>query len=383
MSFARAGRVVIATCSIIGLTAVAVAAPHRSPEESAIVACHETILEASRRLTAALEGHLGRCITHGIDCLTAAGDLGSCCARAAGRCGDDQEAIADGEREFDALLTRRSCTRVPFAQLLAADGLGFGDLAARCACASPPIPVTTLGDLAACLRRLVADDVVQRLALVEAPRAGEALVCLGLDAEFPAALAGRPSLCETCPAASASPTPTAGPTAAVATASPTAAPTLTGAATPPATFTAAPTATPAATFTAVPTATATPAATFTAPPTATATVTVAPTATAAATATPVATTTVITTPLTFPSATPTQTEAPPPSPTPAPTPVSVCGNGILEGDEECDGSAIDDTGCLEDVCTCDDFCEDAGGTLSCNANCTVNFSACTAGGCAF
>ena len=72
--------------------------------------------------------------------------------------------------------------------------------------------------------------------------------------------------------------------------------------------------------------------------------------------------------------------------TPAPTATpsaALCGNGVLDEGEECDGSIIDNTSCLEDVCTCEDFCNDVGGTLSCNPNCTVNFSACTAGGCSF
>lgn len=49
----------------------------------------------------------------------------------------------------------------------------------------------------------------------------------------------------------------------------------------------------------------------------------------------------------------------------------------------CDGNVIDNTFCAEDVCTCDDFCDGPGGTLSCNADCTVNFSHCTTGGCSF
>jgi hypothetical protein len=80
--------------------------------------------------------------------------------------------------------------------------------------------------------------------------------------------------------------------------------------------------------------------------------------------------------------TPTSTLALAPTPTPT-TAASICGNRILEGDEECDGNVIDDSGCLEDVCTCEDFCDDAGGTLRCNDDCTVNFSNCTAGGCEF
>jgi hypothetical protein len=63
----------------------------------------------------------------------------------------------------------------------------------------------------------------------------------------------------------------------------------------------------------------------------------------------------------------------------------VCGNGVIEGNEECDGGLPDpgDNGCAGDVCTCEDFCDGVGGTLSCNANCTVNFSNCTSGGCSF
>jgi hypothetical protein len=72
-----------------------------------------------------------------------------------------------------------------------------------------------------------------------------------------------------------------------------------------------------------------------------------------------------------------------PTPTPTASPSQLCGNGVLDGDEECDKGAIDNSGCFEDVCTCEDFCDDAGGSLSCNADCTVNFSRCTAGGCSF
>ncbi len=73
-----------------------------------------------------------------------------------------------------------------------------------------------------------------------------------------------------------------------------------------------------------------------------------------------------------------------PTPTITSTPATnLCGNGVLDDDEECDGKVIDNTGCFEDVCTCEDFCADAGGSLSCNSDCTVNFSKCTAGDCSF
>ena len=79
----------------------------------------------------------------------------------------------------------------------------------------------------------------------------------------------------------------------------------------------------------------------------------------------------------------TPTPAPAQTPTPAASPTPVCGNGTLEGNEECDGTVIDNSSCAADVCTCDDFCDSPGGTLSCNRDCTVNFSQCTGGGCAF
>jgi hypothetical protein len=50
----------------------------------------------------------------------------------------------------------------------------------------------------------------------------------------------------------------------------------------------------------------------------------------------------------------------------------VCGNGVKEINEQCDGS---DFGGL----TCFNFGY-SGGSLSCNLNCTLNFSGCTTGG---
>jgi hypothetical protein len=78
-----------------------------------------------------------------------------------------------------------------------------------------------------------------------------------------------------------------------------------------------------------------------------------------------------------PGETTTPSPMPPPgatrTPTPAPTAtvVPVCGNNVVEGDEECDGTDLDDN-------DCDDLCDqdDEGGTLRCRANCTYNFSDC-------
>ena len=89
------------------------------------------------------------------------------------------------------------------------------------------------------------------------------------------------------------------------------------------------------------------------------------------------------TPTASPIASPTVTVN---TPTPAPSPTPPCGNGIVEGDEECDLTVMDNinTSCFDVVCTCDDFCDAAGGTLSCNAaDCTLNFSRCTGAECSF
>ncbi len=345
-------RVTVIFLATVASGAPASAAPHHHPHESALLACHDDVLDAARTLVGDVDGHLGRCLTHGLDCLVSAADPIGCCTRAAGRCDDDLARIHDSEAEFERRVSSRACTRLPLADLLDADGLGFAALAERCACLSPPAPAISLNGLATCLRRLVEDDAVARLALFEAPRTREALICLGLDTEFPAASEEQPSFCGTCPAATSSPTAT---------------PTVTGAvaATPSATTTPVPPPEPNPTATAVETSVSTPV-----QPSPTGTAVALPTASATAVPTLVATVTVT------PSPTPVQ-------PTPAATPVAVCGNGIVEGDEECDGAAIDDTSCLEDICTCDDFCDDAGGTLSCNPDCTLNFSACTAGGCEF
>jgi hypothetical protein len=123
-------------------------------------------------------------------------------------------------------------------------------------------------------------------------------------------------------------------------------------------------------------------------PTATPTVTVTPTGILTPTSTaetPTATAATPTPTGETPTATSaTSTAASPETPTPTPT-GNLCGNGVIDDDEECDRGLPDpdDNSCLEDVCTCEDFCDDAGGSLSCNPDCTVNFSKCTAGGCSF
>jgi len=57
------------------------------------------------------------------------------------------------------------------------------------------------------------------------------------------------------------------------------------------------------------------------------------------------------------------------TPTPIATASAVCGNGVVEGDEQCDGADLD----LED---CGTLCDNGAGTLQCTAQCTFDFSRC-------
>jgi hypothetical protein len=367
-------RAALAACAVVSYASIAAASPHHHPPVSAMLTCHQDILDASSALTGDVEGHLGLCLTRGLDCLLSSSNPSSCCERIAFKCDNDVAKIHASEEEFERVVASRACTRVPFPDLLAADGLNLGTLTARCACLNPPVATTSLQDLATCLRRVVEDDAISSLALLRAPRTHEALACLGLDDDFPAATEDQPSLCGTCPAttptATASATPSPG---AAGSPTATAAPTVAG------TADTTPSPTPTVASTAESTPIGVPSATATAAPT-TAQPTGSPTAapTAIATSVPTATTT----PLGV--ATPTSAPATPTlAPVPSPTPTAVCGNGIVEGDEECDGTAIDNSSCLEDICTCDDFCDNPGGTLSCNPDCTLNFSACTGGNCSF
>jgi len=90
------------------------------------------------------------------------------------------------------------------------------------------------------------------------------------------------------------------------------------------------------------------------------------TSTAGHTATPLRTSTPVSTTI---GATPTLTPTPAATATPG---GGLCGNGVIDADEECDGTDLDDQTCF-DLC----FDQDVeGGTLTCNVNCTFNFSQC-------
>lgn len=329
----RIAIVMLLFVSLVGTTSAHGDGPPRALVSDPLGACQQALARATRQLGDGIRREIGKCIAAGMHCLTtAADDPAACCAAAAPRCRAQERKLALARGRLVSRIATGRCAALPIATILEPTGLGFATSADTCRCLPTPRAVSDLPSLAFCLGDLVDVETVRVLALAEAPRAAEALACVGLDRELATlTTADAVTACapETTPTASAA-TPTG--------------------ATPRPTRTRRPSRTPA--------------------PDASATASATTTATASHTATP------------RPTTTPTRT-AVPPAPTATRTPIPVCGNGIVEGDEECDGNAYDDSGCVEDVCTCDDFCDDAGGRLACRRNCTIDFSRCTAGGCEF
>ncbi len=309
--------IIVATlCAVLVTNARAQDAARPTPDP--VAACQTVLAHATRRLGDGVRVQLGRCIGAGMRCLTTdAADVETCCAAAAPRCRAQELKLVRAAQRFAAAVASGRCARLPLPTVLAADGLGFESAAATCQCLPAPIDVVDLRSLGTCLARLVDAETTRLLATVEAPRAAEALACVGLDRHVETLAASDAVVACDSTRATVTPTPFA-----------TSAPKRTRR----------PRRTPAPTVTAG-----------------------ASGATAAATG---ATATGVT-------------------PTPAPTSTPVCGNGIVEGDEQCDGDAYDDDSCALDVCTCEDFCDDAGGSLRCRRDCTIDFNRCTAGGCEF
>src|SRR5262245_61467302 len=83
---------------------IAFGAPNHTPQQSTLLTCHDDVLDAARTLTAAVEDHLGRCLTHGLDCLVSTSDPAQCCEQKASRCDDDLTKIRDAELEFERLV---------------------------------------------------------------------------------------------------------------------------------------------------------------------------------------------------------------------------------------------------------------------------------------
>jgi hypothetical protein len=286
------------------------AADFGRPTPDPITACQSALARASRQLGGSVRSQIGRCIGAGVHCLTAGTDVSACCVAATPRCQAQERKLAGAAQRFAENIASGRCARIPLATVLASDGLGFENAAAACQCLSTPVDVVDLRSLGVCLGRLVDAETTRLVAAVEAPRAAEALTCVGLAQHVD--VLDESDAGVACDSTHATVTPT-------------------------------PVATPV------------------------------PKRTHRPRRTPAATATVS-------SATATVTAG---TPVPTPTPTPFCGNGVVEGDEECDGNAYDEDGCSGDVCTCDDFCDDAGGRLACRHNCTIDFSHCTAGGCEF
>src|ERR1700739_1627529 len=102
-------RAALAVCAVVSYASIAAASPHHHPHESALLACHQDILDASSALTGDVEGHLGRCLTHGLDCLVSSSSPSSCCERVADRCDDDVAKIHASESEFERVVASRAC----------------------------------------------------------------------------------------------------------------------------------------------------------------------------------------------------------------------------------------------------------------------------------
>ncbi len=340
--------------SLLVLTATASRA--EPPPPGPLDACQLALAGASRKLGDRIRRHVRTCIVAGLHCLSDAGTEARCCATAAPRCEAEDARLLRAEQRFALRVRAGRCAVIPFPNILEPAGLGFATAADACHCFATPTDVIDHHSLGVCLAQLVDSQTTRLLALAETPRAAEALACVGLDRVIDTLASSDAVAACARPVATASAsqrTPTSRPT-------PSTRPSVT----------AAPVETPATTRTPSgrPSPTHTPLRQTTPVPT-TATATRSPSGVASPTGTPIPSRTAV----------PTRTR----TPVPAPSPTPICGNGIVEGDEQCDGKAFDTSACVGDVCTCEDFCDDAGGVLSCRRDCTIDFSRCTAGGCEF
>ncbi len=323
-----------------------------------VVRCATAIVSAAATFATRKLRATTQCVERVFDCVQLKPGDPVCLAAAAAVCDAAASQVAVQEaRVALALATRCGPAAVPYDVLRSSAALHLDGLAADCAAIGVG-SVESMDDYGRCLVRLQG-CAVERLVSIQAPRAEEML-----------AFVGRPLESAFCGAVVASPTPSV-----TAPALRTATPSITPSATPTPTPTATLTTTPSATATS--TGTATPADTPTATP-----AEPSPTETPAVTEEPVPThmpsempsPTVTPTPTLMATRTPTRTATPTRTRTPTPTPTSTpfCGNDSVEGDEECDGTDLDDSDCY-DLCLDQ---EEEGGVLRCNRDCTYNFSHC-------
>ena len=312
----------------------------------AVTDCARTTARTNARLIARTLGGYGECTRAALPCVGAHAGDPACVPHASAACTRAFARVAAaGAATARALGAVCGEPRVPFALLAAPEGADLEAIADDCAA----LAVDDLEDAAAyaaCLTRHAACETAALTDLLT-PRAPELFALVGRTVDTSVCPAGKPTphpSAPATPAASATPTQSTTPTATAS-----ATPTLTG-----------PTRTPRPGETATPSATPTPTLTplSTRTPTPLATRTATPVRTASRTATP----------------RPTRTIAP----TPVPTSTPVCGNGVVEGDEQCDGLDLDDN-------DCDFLCEnepDPEGTLRCLPNCTFDFRGCRGVNCA-
>jgi len=374
----------------------------------AVARCGAALVTAASTFATRKLRTLTQCLDRSFACVQLSPGDPECLRSAALACAAStrQVAIQEG-RLAEALARRCGADVVSYVLLRSVAGLHLDGMAADCA----EVGVSTLASLADYERCLVRRQTcgVERLVLVHAPRAEELLALIGqsLHSAFCPVVSspGATTTPTAIPTASQTGTPSRTPTptpdpssppSVTVSGTPTLAATPTDSGTPPATPSVPDSATPSTTATepaataepsgtpAAPTATPdastsaptdTPTRTSTATKSSTSTPTLTPTATGTATATrtPSPTPTLTVTPTPTRTATPTRTR----TPTPTPTSTPFCGNGITEGNEECDGADLDDSDCF-DLCLDQ---EEPGGTLRCNRNCTYNFSRCLGNDC--
>ncbi len=282
----------------------------------ALLRCVDRTQRATARFASRVLAGLTSCLHATFPCGTIRAGDATCLARADVACERAFRRISGARLGFGRALTAACANaQVPFDALAAPTGANLEALAELCA----EVGVDDVSEPSAwtsCIGRRGECDLASAVA-VAVPRADELLTLVGRSRTSSFCPVSEPSvtpLPDELPTATDEPTPV----------DPTPTATVTG-----------PTRTPRPGETATPTAS--------------------PTPTQSASATP--------------SRSPTPTRSR--TPTPRPTATPVCGNGVVEGDEECDGFDLDDNDC---ELLCDE--PDPPGTLACRPDCRFDFRGC-------
>ena len=343
----------------------------------AVVRCASGIVDAATAFATRKLRLTMQCMERVFDCVQLKPGDAACLVAAATVCnaGAGQVAVQEA-RLVQTLAARCAPASAPYEMLRTAAALDLDAAATHCAEVGVA-RLASMDDYEQCLVRRQS-CAVERLVLVHAPRAEEMLALVGrpLRSSFCGAIMASPTA-STTPAGTPTPDPT--PTASDAVETPTPQATATSIESP-----SEPSPTPSTSpgesgvpTTATPTASRTPSRTPTRTATATAAVTSTPMPTPRGTVTTTPTRTSTPTPTVTSTSTRTATSTRTRTPTPTPTSTPFCGNNVIEGSEECDGTDLDDLDCY-DLCLDQD---EPGGVLRCNRNCTFNFSHCLGDDC--